>query len=106
VCALFLARVVAVQLSRLVWRGIGARDREAAILLIPRGLITAVLALEVVGARGSEFEFLPSLSFAVILLTSLLLLLGSIRVHPETELAEEFVELGISQAKAPSATEE
>jgi hypothetical protein len=27
-------------------------------------------------------------------------------VHPETELAEEFVELGISQAKAPSATEE
>ena len=106
VCALFLARVVAVQLSRLVWRGIGPSDREAAILLIPRGLITAVLALEVVGARGSEFEFLPSLSFAVILLTSLLLLLGSIRVHPEAKLAEEFVELRISQAKAPSATEE
>jgi hypothetical protein len=39
-------------------------------------------------------------------LTSLLLLLGSIRVHPEAKLAEEFVELGISQAKAPSAAEE
>jgi hypothetical protein len=39
-------------------------------------------------------------------LTSLLLLLGSIRVHPETEIAEEFVELRISQPKAPSAAEE
>jgi potassium/hydrogen antiporter len=89
VCALFLARALAVQASRLVWRGVGRRDREAAILLIPRGLITAVLALEVVGALGSAFDYLPSLSSAVIILTSLLSLLGSIRMHGAEETPEE-----------------
>jgi potassium/hydrogen antiporter len=87
--ALFLARVAAVQISRIAWRGVGRRDREAATLLIPRGLITAVLALEVVDTRGAEFDFLPSLAFAVIIMTSLLLLIGSIRLHGGDDAARE-----------------
>lgn len=79
VAALFLARVVAVQISRVVWRGISPREREAATLLIPRGLITAVLALEVVAAHKDKFEFLLPMSFAIILITNLLLPLAAIR---------------------------
>lgn len=99
--ALFLARVVAVQISRIAWRGVGRRDREAAILLIPRGLITAVLALEVVNARGAEFESLPSLAFAVIIMTCLLLLIGSIRLHGADDAARESKGLPVTPANEP-----
>lgn len=92
--ALFLARVLAVQTSRVAWRGIESKERELACLIIPRGLITAVLALEVVQARGSEFQFLIPLAFGVILLTNLLLLVGTVRAdsvtavgHPESDAA-------------------
>src|SRR5579863_2925137 len=76
-----IVRVVAVNLSRVAWRGTSARERELAILLIPRGLITAVLALEVVEARPAELVFLTSLAFALILFTNVLVLLASIRAQ-------------------------
>jgi hypothetical protein len=34
-----------------------------------------------VEARGADFEFLPSLAFAVILMTNLALLIGSLRAR-------------------------
>jgi hypothetical protein len=47
--------------------------------MLPRGLITIVLALAVVEARGGgALSFLPPLAFAVILLTNLLVLIGAI----------------------------
>ena len=49
--------------------------------MLPRGLITIVLALEVVDVRGKEMGFLPALSFATILLTNLMLIFGSVRVQ-------------------------
>ena len=73
-----IARIVAVECSRAAWRGTNARERELAILLIPRGLITAVLALEVVEAKPAELVFLTSLAFALILFTNVLVLLASI----------------------------
>ncbi len=73
------ARAIAVECSRAVWRGTTAREREFAILLIPRGLITAVLALEVIQAMPVELVFLTSLVFAVILMTSILVLLATFR---------------------------
>jgi cell volume regulation protein A len=76
-----IVRVVAVNLSRVAWRGTSARERELAILLIPRGLITAVLALEVVEARSADLAFLTSLAFALILFTNVLVLLASIRAQ-------------------------
>jgi hypothetical protein len=48
---------------------------------LPRGLITAVLGIEIVEARGAIFEFLPSLVFAIILITNLALLIGSLRAR-------------------------
>ena len=51
------------------------------IWFLPRGLITAVLGIRIVEARGANFEFLPSLAFAVILMTNLALLIGSLRAR-------------------------
>ena len=47
-------------------------EREVATLLIPRALITAVLALDAVRAMPYELAFLTPLAFAVILLTIVL----------------------------------
>jgi cell volume regulation protein A len=77
----FVARAIAVQASRVAWHGTTSREREFAILLMPRGLITAVLTLEVVQARPAELAFFTSLAFAVILSTNVLVLLAAIRAR-------------------------
>ena len=56
-------------------------EREQIILLLPRGLITAVLAVQVIEDRGAEFGFLRVVAFATILLTNLLVVLGSVRAR-------------------------
>ena len=38
--------------------------------MLPRGLITAVLALQIVNARGPDFAFLPAMAFTVVLVTN------------------------------------
>jgi cell volume regulation protein A len=75
----FLARTIAVQFSRMAWRGTTGAERELATLLIPRGLITAVLVLDAIAAAPEELGFLTSLTFALILVTNVLVLLASIR---------------------------
>jgi potassium/hydrogen antiporter len=76
---LFLARAIAVQMSRVAWRGTSRLEREVATLLIPRGLITAVLALDAVRAMPVELAFLTPLAFAVLLLTNFLVLVAAVR---------------------------
>lgn len=76
---IFFARILSVQLSRVVWRGTTGRERELAITLIPRGLITAVLVLEAIQAKPVELAFFPSLTFALILLTNGLALVATVR---------------------------
>lgn len=76
--ALFVARWLALQVSRLVFRDVGAKERELMLWIMPRGLITVVLALEVVAAR-SEVSFLSALAFAVILVTNVMMVVGSLR---------------------------
>jgi cell volume regulation protein A len=91
--AILAARFVIVQGGRLGWRDFTALERELMVWFVPRGLITAVLGIEVVEARGTAFAFLPSLAFTLILITNLVLLVGSIRarnlpaVEPEVETA-------------------
>jgi cell volume regulation protein A len=75
----FLARTIAVQFSRIAWRETTHGERELATLLIPRGLITAVLVLDAITAAPDELGFLTSLTFALILVTNVLVLLASIR---------------------------
>jgi cell volume regulation protein A len=76
---LFLARWLAVRFSRWSWKEIGPEGQEAILWMLPRGLITVVLAIEVTEARPAQLSFLPGLAFAVILATNLLLVLGSWR---------------------------
>jgi cell volume regulation protein A len=76
--ALFLARWLALQISRLAFRDVEAKERELMLWIMPRGLITVVLALQVVAAR-SEVSFLSALAFAVILVTNLMVVVGSLR---------------------------
>jgi hypothetical protein len=72
---------MAVNISGWTWKGISPQERELIILLLPRGLITAVLAIQVIDARGASFGFLRGVAFAIILLTDLLLVLASVRAR-------------------------
>jgi cell volume regulation protein A len=100
---IFLARWVSIQLCRWTWRGLGPSDREKILWMLPRGLITIVLAIEVVEVRGQSMSFLPPMSFAVILLTNLILVFGSIRTNrmASTEMPEEIEPAGRSDVQTP-----
>lgn len=87
--ALLLARVLVVEAGRFAWRGLEPLEREVMIWLLPRGLITAVLALQVLEARGTAYEFLPDLAFAIILLSNVALLGGTIRARSLPQTQEE-----------------
>jgi cell volume regulation protein A len=86
---MLVVRVFAVFCSRLVWKDTSSRERELATLLIPRGLITAVLAFEVIQAKPVDLVFLPSLIFALILFTNGLVLLASFRARSLPGAAQE-----------------
>jgi cell volume regulation protein A len=79
VAVIFIARWISAQISRLAMRDVKPMDIETITLLIPRGLITAVLAFEIVDAKGASFNSLPGLVFSVILLSNLLKLVATIR---------------------------
>jgi cell volume regulation protein A len=76
--ALFVARWLALQFSRLAFQDITAKERELMLWVMPRGLITVVLALQVTAARA-EASFLSALAFAVILVTNIMVVVGSLR---------------------------
>lgn len=77
--AILLGRWLAAIFSRWSRHEIPDEDRELIIWILPRGLITAVLAIQVVEARGADFAFLPAMAFAIILATNLIVILGSMR---------------------------
>jgi hypothetical protein len=76
---LLLARFVAVEGSRWVVRDVARRDTELLFWMLPRGLVTAVLALEIVNDRGAVFAFLPAMAFTVVMVTNLFIVWGSVR---------------------------
>jgi hypothetical protein len=60
-------------------------------LVFPRGLITAVLALQVLAARGQTFFYLPGMAFTVVLFTNIFVVLASVRAKrrkPSEALAQ------------------
>jgi len=81
--ALYIARWAAVSSSRWAWHDIRPREQKTILWMLPRGLITAVLAIQVYEARGLDFEFLPAVAFGVILLSCLVVVFGSIRSRRE-----------------------
>lgn len=85
--ALLVARWLAVKASRWSWREMKGSEQEIVLWMMPRGLITAVLAIQVFESRGSEFAFLPALTFAIILVTNILVVFGAVRTgrQPQPE---------------------
>lgn len=80
--ALVVARWLAVKSTSFMWGEKDPRERDVALWIFPRGLITAVLAIEVIAARGASFAFLSALAFAIILFTNLLIVISSVRRGP------------------------
>lgn len=87
--ALLVSRAAAVGISRRALREITAKERETIFFMLPRGLITAVLAVEVTSARGDEFGFLPTMALTVMTVTNLLLVVASVRAGRQVQEAAE-----------------
>ncbi|MGZ4789608.1 MAG: hypothetical protein ACXVZX_13910, partial [Terriglobales bacterium] len=86
---LLVARAVAIWTSRIALHGMTVAERETIFFMLPRGLITAVLAVEVTNARGNEFEFLPAMALTVMLVTNLMLVVGSLRAARQAASLEK-----------------
>ena len=99
--ALVLARYLAVRGSRWVVRGVTTRDTELLFWMLPRGLVTAVLALEIVNDRGQVFSFLPAMAFTVVLVTNLFIVWGAVRAGQVIAPPEKIAPLA---AEVPPAT--
>jgi len=82
--AIFLARWLAVQSSRWSWSDVRPEERELMTWIFPRGLITIVLALQVLEAVDTGLSFLSGLAFVAILFTNLLVIVGGIRMRMNT----------------------
>jgi len=78
---LALARVGSVYALGLATGSVGRAERELLMCLMPRGLVNAVLAIQVAG-RASGMDFLPAMSFTVVLVTNLLVVLATLRFRP------------------------
>lgn len=93
--AILAARWLVARVTRWCRRGMPEGEGDLIVWILPRGLITAVLAIQVVEARGADFHFLPAVAFAVLLVTNAIVVLGSIRSRkgalaaPATEPAAE-----------------
>ena len=75
---LVMARVISVYTTSWALRDMGRAERELILCLFPRGLVNAVLAIQVAGKEGG-MAFLPAMALTVILVTNLLMVLGAFR---------------------------
>lgn len=86
--SLVVARYLAMLGSRPFIRDVTRRDTELVFWMLPRGLVTAVLALEIVNVRGAVFSFLPAMAFTVVLVTNLFIVWGSVRASRTAEIEQ------------------
>jgi cell volume regulation protein A len=85
--ALVLARWLAVRATRWSIRDVLPTQTELLFLLMPRGLITAVLALQVLAARGQAFYFLPAMAFTVVLFTNIFVVVAAVMARKSAAAA-------------------
>ena len=78
--ALFVARWLAVKSSSWSWNDVRPDEHELMTWIFPRGLITIVLALQVLEAVDTGLSFLTGLAFVAILFTNFLVIVGGIRM--------------------------
>jgi len=86
--ALMLARFVAVEGSRWVLRDVTRHDSDLLFWMLPRGLVTAVLALEIVNDRGQVFSFLPAMAFTAVLVTNAFIVWGAVHAGRSASAVE------------------
>src|SRR5271165_7079772 len=99
--ALLLARFLAVQASRWAVRDVTRAQTDLLFWMLPRGLVTAVLALEIVDARGAVFAFLPAMAFTVVLVTNLFIVWGAVRSGQVSAVGEPSKPVISEELKAP-----
>ena len=74
-----LARWLAVRATSWSIRDISKADTELLVLMFPRGLITAVLALQVMAVKGQQFFYLPAMAFTVVVFTNIFVVAAAVR---------------------------
>jgi Na+:H+ antiporter len=79
---LVVARWLAVRATRWSIRDVDPKETALLALMFPRGLITAVLALQVVAVKGQAFFFVPAMAFTVVLFTNLFVVVAAVRSKP------------------------
>ena len=77
--AIVAARWLAVRATSWSIRDITKADTELLTLMFPRGLITAVLALQVLSAKGQQFFYLPAMAFTVIVFSNIFVVVAAVR---------------------------
>ncbi len=77
--AIFAGRFAAVKILYHSFREWLNRDRRLLFWLVPRGLVTAVLAITVNNAYGPTMDALPAIAFTTILATNIILIFGTRR---------------------------
>jgi len=80
---LFLARMISIYTTGWVLPGIGEPEKKLILGLFPRGLVNAVLSIQI-AARQPGMAFLPAMAFTVILVTSLLMVVGVFSFRPRS----------------------
>jgi cell volume regulation protein A len=103
IVALLIARFVSVYLTRWSIRGSTSADNELLFLMLPRGLITAVLALQIVTARGAEFGFLPAMAFTVVLVTNVFVIVAAMRTRKAQPQEQALAAAAAGAATPPPA---
>jgi Na+:H+ antiporter len=77
------ARWLAVRATSWSIRDITKSDTELLVLMFPRGLITAVLALQVLAAKGQQMFYLPAMAFTVVIVTNIFVVVAAVRSKQE-----------------------
>ena len=75
---LVIARVISVSSTTWALKTVSWSERELVLWLFPRGLVNAVLAIQVAG-REPALVFVPEMALTVIVVTNLLMVLGAFR---------------------------
>lgn len=80
---LLLARGISIYSTGWALPGIGEPEKKLILGLFPRGLVNAVLSIQI-ASRQPGMAFLPAMAFTVILVTSLLMVVGVFRFRPRS----------------------
>ena len=75
---LVISRVLSVYASSWALRKLARSERELIFWLFPRGLVNAVLAIQI-AAKEPGMHFVPAIALTVILVTNLLMVVGAFR---------------------------